>query len=361
MGQLSIIGNFLQENWFLVPNWKWIGLGLTIFSGLLILNLAAKIIEKLKTQMIQGDRISGFIKHVLEEPVHRPLSWVIAISFWSFAFEALEFHGGLTKFVRVLLHLFVLFFSIRLCYLAVDAAGKTLQTYINKSATQIDDQLTRFATQTLKVVIILLGILITLQNLGMDVGSVLAGLGIGGLALALAAQETVANFFGSVMIILDKPFKRGDQVKVGDTEGLIEEVGFRSTRIRTFYNSLVTIPNATMAKEKIDNMGERRTRRIRHLIGIEYETPIEKIQTFTDQIQQMLIRVNEIDKTNISVNMTAMGDFDLKILVNFYCTVAGPQAELDLQEEVLLQIMKIAKDLGVEFAYPTQTVIQKNH
>jgi MscS family membrane protein len=354
----------LQENWFLVPNWKWIGLGLTILSSLLLLSLSSQFLERFKKRMTQNERLSDFLKVLLEEPLHRPVAWVVALLFFSFAFDVLEFHGGITKFIVTITQIAVMVFAIRIGYIVVDAIGKFLQFYALKgsglaNSNAMDAQLTKFATQTLKVVIIILGVLVALQTVGVNVASVLAGLGLGGLALALAAQETVANFFGSVMIILDKPFKKGDHIKVGDTEGFVEEVGFRSTRIRTFYNSLITIPNATMAKEKIDNLGERPSRRIRHTIGIECETPLEKIKTFTDQIRQSLIRHNMIEKETIVVNFTAIGDFDLKILINFYIKSNLPEDEFETQEFVLFEIMELAARLQINFAYPTQTIIKR--
>ena len=134
----------------------------------------------------------------------------------------------------------------------------------------------------------MLGILIVLQNMGVNVFSLLAGLGLGGLAFALAAKDTAANLFGSIMILTDRPFKIGDWVKMDGVEGTVEEIGFRSTRVRTFYNSLITIPNATIANVQIDNLGVRQYRRTTATLGVTYDTSMEKMNQFVEGIRKII-------------------------------------------------------------------------
>ena len=358
---MTELNNFLQDTLFFIPNWKWIALLLTFFSGYLIRSLAAQFLARANKKLIHIEKTRGVLKHFLDQPIETPLSWIITLVFWSFSIEAIELSLGITKFIRTGLHIGVVFHCIRITYMGVDAMGRSMQEIVLKNNTTIDEQLTRFATQTLKVIVVILGVLIAMQNFGIDVSTLIASLGLGGLAFALAAQETVSNFFGSVMIILDKPFKKGDHVRVGDTEGIIEEVGFRSTRIRTMYDSLVTIPNSTMAKEKIDNLGVRSKRRIRHIIGIEYSTPIEKIESFADAIRQSLIQRDDIFRDQITVSLNNLGDFNIQILVCCFVPGNNPDEEMLTQQEILIQIMKIAKNMHVEFAFPTQTVHVKNH
>ncbi len=350
---------WLQSELFLMPNWKWIGIVVAISAGLLIQSLLFRFILKFKSSEQIRNKAHDFLLYFIEQDIHRPLSWIVTSMFWMESFEGLQLHMSFTKYIFILLKILAAYFVIRLAYMAVDATGRLLEELAKKTENTLDDQLAPFFTKTLRVLVVVLGILILLQNLGVNVMSLLAGLGLGGLALALAAQDTAANVFGSIMIILDRPFQVGDWVKVADTEGAIEEIGFRSTRIRTFYNSLVTIPNSVMAKEKIDNMGVRPSRRIRHTIGIAYETSTDKMKQFEMMITQYLEHHPLVDKNNITVRFNLMGDFNLQILVNCFIFAATGPIELQFQEDLLFTIKDMAAQIAVEFAYPTQTVFVK--
>lgn len=351
---------WLQSELFLMPNWKWIGLAVAISAGLLIQSLLFRFILNFKNSEKVRAKAHDFFLYFIEQDIHRPLSWIVSSMFWIESLEGLQLHLGFTKYILIFLKIFAAYFVIRLAYMAVDAVGSLLEALAKKTENTLDDQLAPFFTKTLRVVVIVLGILILLQNLGVNVMSLLAGLGLGGLALALAAQDTAANVFGSIMIILDRPFQVGDWIKVADTEGCVEEIGFRSTRVRTFYNSLITIPNSVMAKEKIDNMGARPTRRIRHTIGIAYETSTENMKQFEMSVLNYLEQNPLVDKANITVRFNLMGDFNLQILVNCFIYAATGPIELQFQEDLLFFIKDVAAKINVEFAYPTQTIYAKN-
>lgn len=345
----------MNEVYFLLPNWKWLAIILAIFLGI-ALQLIFKIVLLFLKKNISSKEIHLFINSLLKQQIETPLSWILVCLLWMSAIEALELPKGFNKHLLLLNQIVLAFYLIRLSYLASEAFGVWLTSFSNQSKGALDAQLANLATKSLKVFVVIFGFLVVLQNMGLNVLSLLAGLGLGGLALALAAQDTAANVFGSITIILDKPFQIGDYIKVTDTEGMVEEIGFRSTRIRTFYNSLVTIPNSVMAKEKIDNMGVRPSRRIRHIMGITYDTPTDKIETFMDQIKYLLGQHPHVQKDDIRVFFQNMGDFNLQILVQFYVVTEDLHFEYRLQEEILLNILNIAKQLQVEFAFPTQTI-----
>ena len=145
---------------------------------------------------------------------------------------------------------------------------------------KFDDLLIPMVGKSLKVFVAVVGTIFTADNLNINVTNLLAGLGLGGLAFALAAKDLVGNFFGSLTILLDRPFHIGDWIIIGDVEGTVEQVGFRSTRVRTFYNSVITLPNALLTTTKVDNMGARRYRRMKTMLGITYDTSPEKIDEF---------------------------------------------------------------------------------
>jgi MscS family membrane protein len=210
--------------------------------------------------------------------------------------------------------------------------------------------------RALKVFIVAVGAIFVLQNLNVDVAGLVAGLGLGGLAFALAAKETVANLFGSATIFADRPFHIGDWVRIGDAEGIVESVGFRSTKIRTFYNSVVSIPNSTVANAIVDNLGARVYRRCRTVLGVRYDTTAEQVQAFVDGIRAIITNNPHTRKDYYEIHFNDFGASSLNILVYFFLKVPSWSEELRQRHNVLLEILRLAKALGVEFAFPTQTL-----
>jgi MscS family membrane protein len=181
-------------------------------------------------------------------------------------------------------------------------------------------------------------------------------MGIGGLAIALAAKDTVGNVFGSLAILFDRPFEIGDWVTIGDVDGTVEKVGIRSTRIRTFYNSLITVPNSVIINATIDNYGQRRFRRIRIFLGITYDTPPDKIEAFCEGIREVIRQHPYTRKDYYHVYLNNFSESSLDILL--YCFQECPDWSTELRERqrLFLDILRLAKHLGVEFAFPTQTL-----
>ena len=198
--------------------------------------------------------------------------------------------------------------------------------------------------------------LFALQNLGVNVVSLLTGVGLGGLAFALAAKDTAANFFGSLVIFMDRPFKTGDWVVINERSGIVTEIGFRSTRIRTFYGSVITIPNADMANSVIDNMGMRKHRRIDLTLSIEYGTPTEKIEAFIQAILQILKSYDKVMDDDCLVNFLNFGAASLDIRLYFFVDVHELGVEWTLRQNINLDIIRAAEELGIGFAFPTQTL-----
>ena len=192
--------------------------------------------------------------------------------------------------------------------------------------------------------------------MGFPAYSVLAGLGVGGLAVALAAQSTIANLIGSLLIALEKPFRVGQYVRIGTSEGTVEDVGFRSTRIRTPDNSLVSIPSSVVVSTTVENLSLRAKRRQRLLVQVTYNTPREKLQELVAAIGQLLAANPLIEDGTTQVRLYNFGESSLDILVIFYLQVADYASELTEREAVLLQIMDRANGAGVEFAFPTRTL-----
>ena len=223
-------------------------------------------------------------------------------------------------------------------------------------ARSLDSQLIRLGLRLVGIVIAI-GLLIQgSYELGFPAYSVLAGLGVGGLAVALAARDSLANLLGSMLIMFEKPFRVGHVIRVSGSEGTVEDVGFRSTRIRTADNSLISIPNNTVVNTTVENLSLRPARRQRFFVQVTYDTPREKLEALATGIKQLIADHPLTNKTNFQVRFNNFSDSSLDTLVMFHLTVEDYTTELEAREEILLQIMDLAKDIGVEFAFPTRTL-----
>lgn len=238
----------------------------------------------------------------------------------------------------------------------VDALSGYLEKRAARTATRLDDQLVPLVRKSLKTILGVLATIFILQNLDVDVGSLLAGLGIGGLAFALAAKDTLANMFGSLTIFLDRPFQIGDWVQVAGVEGTVEEVGFRSTRIRTFAKARVTVPNSTIANAIIDNMSERPLRRLRMVIGLTYDATPDQIQAYCEGVRAILRANPGVFHDYYEVHLNDFGPHALEILVYAFLDVDSWTRELTERHNILLECMRLASRVGVSFAFPTQTL-----
>jgi MscS family membrane protein len=278
-------------------------------------------------------------------------------SFFAYTiFNYLQLDGILNTIFVTIIQLILSFSIVWFFYRSVRAFQVFAFRLAAKTESDLDDQLVPLVAKTLRVTIIVLGILITIQNFGINVMSLLAGLGLGGLAFALAAKDTAANFIGSIMILLDNPFKVGDWIVTNGAEGTVEEIGFRSTRIRTFYNSLVSLPNSSLVNANIDNMGKREFRRVKATLGVVYSTPPEQVLKFIEGIKEIIKKNPSTRKDYYHVRFTEYSASSLDILLYYFLQVNDWGDELEQKEAINIQILKLAKELDVSFAFPTQSI-----
>jgi MscS family membrane protein len=202
-----------------------------------------------------------------------------------------------------------------------------------------------------------LGALLIAQSLGANVKAFLAGLGIGGLAFALAAQDTLANFFGSVVVALDQPFKIGEAVQIGTISGTIEDIGLRSTKIRKGDMSLVVMPNKTVATESVNNQSRFTQRSVDQAIGLPYDTAPDKVTAVIDDIRQIILREGEVAPGSVMVYFRSFGASSLDIWFTYNTKGPDFQKHMALRERINLAIMRAVAARGLALAFPTQTVV----
>jgi MscS family membrane protein len=210
--------------------------------------------------------------------------------------------------------------------------------------------------KTLISLFMALGLLMVVQSLGFDVKALLAGLGIGGLAFALAAQDTIANLFGSIVVAIDQPFKIGEAVKIGANEGVVEDIGLRSTKLRTPGRNLIIIPNKTVAAEAIINNSRFVGRRIDQVFGLTYDTTAAQMQEIVGEIRRLITAENEVDASSVLVFFRDLNASSLDIWVAYNVKNPDFAKSMELRQRVNLAIMRAVEAKGLAFAYPTQTL-----
>ena len=333
--------------------WQWLGILALILAGLVLRTLVRFLLNFLallasRTRFTLDERIASLSRG--------PADLFLMGVFWFFSLKLLRPEGEVLAYlslsIRAVISISLIWGAYRLSSLATDyfrkMAGKTEST--------LDDQLVPLLNRSIRVFTVLLGSLMAIQNLGVNVLSLLAGLGIGGIAFALAAKDTVANFFGSIMILFDSPFQVGDWIVLGSVEGTVEEIGFRSTRIRTFYNSLVTVPNSDLMNARIDNMGRREYRRIRTILGLTYDTSPQKMEAFLEGVKNIVLANPNTRKDYFHVVFHSFGSHSLDVMLYCFLKVPDWSNELVERQNLFLEILRLAEDLGVRFAFPTSTL-----
>lgn len=205
-------------------------------------------------------------------------------------------------------------------------------------------------------IFVLIGILVTIQSLGYDVKAALGALGIGGLAFALAAQDTIANIFGSVVVATDQPFRLGETVRIGGVIGAVEDIGLRSTKLRALDKSLVTIPNKTVAAETITNLSRFTQRRVEQVIGLTYSTSAEKMDDIVREIRRIIETKVEINAPDTHVYFRDFSASSMDIWVVYVFTSADFVRHMQVRQQINLEIMRAVEARGLSFAFPTQTV-----
>ena len=207
-----------------------------------------------------------------------------------------------------------------------------------------------------RVLLVLLGGLSIATVFGYPVGTILAGLGIGGIAIAFAAQKTLENVFGSVALGIDQPFRVGDTVIVDGIEGDVEAIGLRSTRLRTADRTVVSIPNGRLAEMRTENFGERDRFRFETTVGLEYGTSVETIERVRDGIAAMLRAHPTTWPEIVQVHLAALSASSIDLRVVCFIQVPAPSEVRRVREQYLLGIMRVVEEAGASFAFPTQTV-----
>lgn len=229
-----------------------------------------------------------------------------------------------------------------------------------KTEKSIENSMLNFLLKIIRVSIYIVAGFIVITELGINLNGLVAGLGLGGVIVTLAAQDTAKNLFGGLVIFLDKPFIVGDWIQMGEYEGTVEDITFRSTRVRTFENSVLNIPNSIISNSSIINWSKMEKRRYKTNLCLEINTPLEKVENFQKRVKEMLQNRDAIYDDSILVRFDNITENGINILVCSYTESVDYPSYLAERENINRKIMKILKEENIELAYDTKTVFVKN-
>ena len=262
-----------------------------------------------------------------------------------------------TKVIKNILNTLIVY-DVFWAILAVTEALRGLfYQFAGRFSSDLAKEVGNFILAILKIFIMGVGLGAILQVWGINVTALLASLGIGGLAFALAAKDTASNLFGSFSLLADKSIRIGEWIKVGGVEGTVEDIGMRTTKVRSFGKSLITVPNQIVANHPIENFSRRGVRRIKLRIGLTYDTSSTQMHQIVEEIKYMLHTHEHIaQKETLIVNFESFGDSALNIFIYTFTSTANWARYLKIREDIHFKIMKIVEDNNASFAFPSQSI-----
>jgi len=353
---------FLKDSSILgVENWRMGSLLVAVLAGLVVGRLVRFFIEMAGNRLKRRteDHVLGMVLDCLAKPASF-LCFALALrgGFAILALKNTRLLGMSESFCSVLYAMAIGYAMYRL----VDLLDHYMSRWASRTETKIDDMLVPMIRKSLRITIVIIIAVFVLQNvLDQDLTTILASLGVGGLAIALAAQDTIKNFFGSLMILLDKPFQIGDRVVIAGHDGPVEEVGFRTTKIRTLDGHLVTLPNSSVVNDTVRNISSRPYIKRVANITITYDTSPEKAERAVEIIREILDNHEGMDpEFPARVYFNDFGDWALNILVIYWYHPPEYWDYLAFCQKVNLEILRRCNEEGIDFAFPSQTLYLQN-
>lgn len=345
-------GDFFREQFFAIPLGNILGAFFSFFFFLLLRKLFANLVINVlhpftkKTKTDYDERILTALKG--------PLAFffiVVGVRLF-FALLFLE-----TEFINKIINTMIAYNVFWVIYEMSYALRGLVYSFTSKFNPELSYEMGNFILAFIRGIIVAIGLGSILEIWGINVSALVAGLGIGGLAFALAAKDTAANLFGSIALLLDKSIRIGEWIKIDDIEGVVEDIGMRTTKIRSFQKSLITLPNQMIANSPIENFSRRGIRRIKMTIGLTYDANSKQIEKIILDIKNMLQNHEGIAQNEtMLVNFTTFDDSSLGILIYTFSNTSNWGKYLSIKEDINLKIMKIVEGNSAAFAFPSQSV-----
>ncbi|WP_148284814.1 mechanosensitive ion channel family protein [Polaribacter sp. MED152] len=354
----EIVPEYGHKGFFGIEIWQLVAL-LILLSLVILLyyffrKIAFWLLKKIQ-HYITKSNADLEVDKVLKKLAH-PISLLLSINLIDVVFPSLQFTLEVNRWVFLGLSIVETVFWIYVFLKLIKVVMKIYAEFTENTHSRLDDQLVPILNNFFTGLVLVLGFFRLLTIFGVDTTTLIAGATIGGLAFALASQDTVKNLIGTIMIFLDKPFHIDDWIEAGEVVGTVERVGFRSTRVRAADTSIYQIPNSKLSEIVINNKGLRLYRRYNTNLGLRYDTPPELIEAFVNGVRQIIIEHPETRSDSYNVEFTGFGDSALLIMVNVYFKSLAWSEEQTSKHRLHIAIIKLAAALGVEFAFPSTTV-----
>ncbi|MCG8329178.1 MAG: mechanosensitive ion channel family protein [Chitinophagales bacterium] len=353
---VNILPKFGQRKVLGLALWQYVGLLIILMLAILVHIILSRLIRPIVRRLTRSRLYPSLVPPSLIWTIARLVSVFLVLRIMKILLPALQLPVEAANFAVVIIQIVSTLLIVYIVLKILDVFMLFALKATRKTESKMDEQLMPVLKRGIQFVILLGGVVQILRELNVDITTLIAGISIGGLALALAAQDTLKNLFGSLTIFLDKPFQIGDWISFGGVDGTVEEVGFRSTRVRTFANSLVYVPNGKLADTVVNNYGLRQYRRFKTTISITYDTPPDLIEKFIEGLRIIIEKHPMTRKDYYEVHFNNMSATSLDILFYAFFAVESWSDELKGKQEILLQILRLGDALGVQFAFPTQTI-----
>ncbi len=351
----SQVPPFYRQEHFVLPTYQWICLLALIVAGYLVDVVVQWVLQFIRRVRFAKTAEDEDLREAFEK-AWTPIGLTAMALTWYFGLWLFRLPDLFRAIIIYGVQLFGIIAGTWFIFRIIDLVIVQLIHAAAKRGKKYDDLLLPAVSKTLKTFTVCIGILIFAESFSLPIVGLLGSLGIGGIAIALAAKETLSNVFGSLTVMVDRPFEIGDWIITEGVEGTVETMGMRSTKIRTFDNSLVTLPNSLLITAKVDNMGRRTFRRVKTMISVQYDTTPEQIDAFCEGIRELIRRQPYTRKDYYQVYLNQFAASSLDILVNLYLDCNDWSIELRERHRLFVDIVRLAKRLGVQFAFPTQTI-----
>ncbi len=287
----------------------------------------------------------------------RPLSMFLLIAAVYVALMVLPMDPVLQRFLGYLFRGLTMITAVWGALLLTDVIGSFIEKRLGERPGSALVGFAPLMKKTMKVFVLMIGVLMTVDNLGYNVTGILATLGLGTAAIALASQDTIKNAFGALMIAVDRPFKVGDWIQVSDkVDGDVESIGLRSTKVRTWPKTVLSIPNGVLANEYINNWSQMPKRRVKQVVGLTYEATAEDMEAAVEDIREILRGDEGVEQQFILVNFTDFGESSLDILVYYFTKTVAWLEHMDVRQRVNCKIMRAIQARGLSIAFPTRSL-----
>jgi MscS family membrane protein len=308
-----------------------------------VFNLLLKLSKKVKTSLLTS----------IFTAFEKPIQWLfIIIGFYITVQYYPLFNQSNPLFLDIFRSGIVVIFSWGL-YNLTASSSHIFDKLNDKYSLEIDAILVPFLSRILRVIIVMITISVVAQEFGYNVSSFVAGLGIGGLAISLAAKDAIANLFGGFVIITERPFTIGDWIMTSTIEGTVEEITFRSTRIRTFKDAVVTVPNATLANSEITNWSKMSKRQVTFYLKVTFDTTKKTLDKVVRNINDLLLNHPDVHDDSVQVKFDLFDQNGYGISVTFFTKTTALGEYLRIKEEVNFQIMELLETENVQLAVPS--------